>query len=133
MAKVEQGSDQLISVMLVDDNEAVLSSTSTLLEISGYDVCALNSGEKALALLETGFRPDILISDYRLPGLSGIEIIRMAREKLKKTVPAIIVSGDTSAWEIQQNNLENCAVLQKPYLAKQLTDLISGSSVLDDG
>lgn len=129
MNKKTSSPDLQLSIMLVDDNEAVLSSATTLLEISGFDVHALNSGEKAIVLVEKGFRPDILISDFQLPGLSGIEVIRLAREKLEKPIPAIIISGDTTAPEIQNNKLEKCAVLQKPYQAKQLFQLISELSV----
>ena len=113
------------SVLLIDDNEGVLSAMTGLLEISGFDVHAIDSGDKVMALLETGFEPDILITDYRLPSLTGIEIVHLTRKKLDSTIPAIILSGDTSASEIQNHSLEKCAVLQKPCPAETLFDTIS--------
>lgn len=78
-------------IILVDDDQYVLDSTATLLRISGLDVTALDSGEKALAALGAE-RYDLILTDVNMPVMTGIELLRRIREK-DEEIPVILMTA----------------------------------------
>jgi len=66
-------------VLVVDDEPTSRSGLSTLLKSEGFDVRVAEDGYKALAQLPE-FGPDVLLTDLRMPGIDGIELLRKARE-----------------------------------------------------
>ena len=111
-------------ILCIDDNPAVLDSVTMLLDVLGFDVFQAEHGEEAMAHIDGGLRPDIVLSDYRLPGENGIEVVRRIREAMSDELPAIMMSGDTSAQEIRNSELERLEVMSKPVDVKQLMALI---------
>ena len=63
-----------IRILLVDDEQLVLSSLRRLLVREGLSVKTCSSGQEALALLETE-TVDLVLSDHRMPGMSGLEFL----------------------------------------------------------
>ena len=62
-----------MKLVIVDDDDIVLLSLKTIIEASGIEVVATGkSGNDAINLYE-GFKPDILLSDIRMEGMTGIE------------------------------------------------------------
>lgn len=112
-------------VLFVDDNSAVLEATTMFLTIAGVNVYSALAGPEALAHITAGLRPDIIISDYRLPEYNGIEVIHRVRKATVNNLPAILMTGDTSILEIDNDNFNNCVVLQKPVDPDKLISLIS--------
>jgi PAS domain S-box-containing protein len=80
------------TALLVDDEELVRMSTADMLIDLGFEVVEATSGEEALGLIRTGLVPDVLVSDHLMPGISGVDLARAARE-LQPTLPVLIVSG----------------------------------------
>jgi putative two-component system response regulator len=78
-------------IVLVDDDQYVADSTATLLRISGFDVTAVDSGEKALAAL-LGERFDLVLTDVNMPQMTGIELLRCIREK-DEEMPVILMTA----------------------------------------
>jgi DNA-binding NtrC family response regulator len=80
------------TVMIVDDEEMVLTSLSTYLQLeTDYAVVTFTSAEQALAHLRT--QPvDIIVSDFLMPGMDGITFLGKARD-LKPDVPRVILTG----------------------------------------
>ena len=87
-------------VLLVDDDPAIVDATMLLLEGSGVNVHGAMDGDEALALLANGVRPDLLVSDYRLPGYNGVELVRRVQAQGYPDLPVVLMTGDTSAQEI---------------------------------
>ncbi len=112
-------------VLFVDDDPAVLDATTMLLSVCGMKVHSALSGEDALAIVDAGIRPDVILSDYRLPKYNGIEVIDRVRIATGTNLPAILVTGEASTEEIDNNNLSNCNVLQKPVDPDKLIALIN--------
>lgn len=78
-------------IVLVDDDQYVLDSTATLLRISGFDVTAVDSGEKALAVLAVE-KFDLVLTDVNMPIMTGIELLRQIRAK-DEELPVILMTA----------------------------------------
>jgi len=79
-------------VLLVDDDSAVRNALRRVLERRGYQVFACSSGSEALELLAAGGF-DAMVSDVRMPGMSGLKLLRAVREH-DLDLPVILVTGN---------------------------------------
>jgi CheY-like chemotaxis protein len=82
---------QSFRVLLVDDNSHGLAARRSVLEEIGLGVSTASDGSEALQLLERGDY-HLMVTDFRMPGMDGIELIRCARE-IKPDVKVILLSG----------------------------------------
>jgi len=111
-------------VLVVDDEPAVRNVSVQILERAGFVVRSCHSGEASLREIE-GHLPDVIVMDLRMPGMGG----RLAAEAIRKQsakLPIIFCTGfagDAQGW-LQQ--MPNCALLQKPYEAKELIRTVRG-------
>jgi EAL domain-containing protein (putative c-di-GMP-specific phosphodiesterase class I) len=80
------------SVLLVDDDPGVLKMTRRVLERAGHDVVACSSGEEALLALE-GQAFDAMLSDVRMPGVTGMDLLRAVRER-DLDIPVLLMTAD---------------------------------------
>jgi PAS domain S-box-containing protein len=80
------------TALLVDDEELVRISTADMLIDLGFEVVEASSGEEALRLVTDGLVPDVLVSDHLMPGISGVDLARAARE-LHPQLRVLVVSG----------------------------------------
>ncbi len=126
--KASTRSKQEPVVLLIDDDPAIVDATTMLLDSASVKVYSALNGDEALAHVDSGVCPDIVISDYRLPGYNGIEVIRRIRETMVYDLPAVVMTGDTSGKEIEAANLINCTVLHKPIDADHLISLIENAT-----
>ena len=107
-------------VLVVDDAEGIRSYLANLLEIKGYDVDTVEDGRRALALLEGGAAPDVIILDVMMPGIDGIETLRRIRD-FDEEVPVVMLSVVGKATTIVEA-MEIGAVdyLNKPFEEDEL-------------
>lgn len=104
---------ELPRVLLVDDEPAACGELSIFLSRNRYQAFAAGSGEDALELLRAS-APHILITDYRMPGMNGIELMHAARALIPK-LPVILVSGQADVRTVVRALKEDAAdFLQKP-------------------
>ena len=85
------GSEGIPHLLLVDDEPALRALMAERLSERGFEVAEADTGEKALDYLEQ-FAFDILITDLRLPGIDGTQVIQAARERYPGIV-AIVITG----------------------------------------
>ncbi len=91
--------DPRLKVLVVDDNEASAVTLGWAVEAEGYDVRTVLSGQAALDLAKD-FRPDIVLLDLGMPGMSGFDVCRALRNDPDFTHIKIIAQtgwGDESA------------------------------------
>lgn len=69
---------EMVRVLVVDDDEAILSLLGSYLAREGFEVQTAGDGEAALAAARTS-RPDVVVLDVLLPGLDGLEVLRRLR------------------------------------------------------
>jgi len=109
-------------ICIVDDDEWVADSLKSLLETFGYDVQSYNSGADFLA--DDRRRTGCLIIDYHMPGMDGLDVIDHLQKEGAR-IPTILISGrlDTHTKELAAG-LGVASVLEKPFAANRLVDLI---------
>lgn len=111
-----------LSILVLEDDEILRTALTELLERWGINVEAFNAfGNLASHLHEREFRPDLIITDYRLHGgLKGDEVVRDIRAKLGFDAPAIVVTADTDPNVIQGIRDDGFPVLIKPVSPPRL-------------
>ena len=80
-------------ILIVDDDPSQRSLLNSFLRSQGFDTVTADSGERALETLRTG-KFGMMISDVRMPGLSGLETLRLARKE-HATLPVLLVTAFT--------------------------------------
>jgi CheY-like chemotaxis protein/two-component sensor histidine kinase len=103
------------TALLVDDEDLVRVSTADMLVEFGYEVVEASSAEEALRLMGEGLRPDLVVTDHLMPGLSGAELARQARA-LRPGLPVLIVSGYAEVDGVSPD----LPRLTKPFRASEL-------------
>jgi len=114
-------------VLVVEDEVAVLEGMKVLLEGWGAEVIACTATAEAVdATSRLPEGPDLLIVDYRLrEGANGMEAIRALRERFRRDIPAIIVSGSTTPNHLEEAKSMNAHMLLKPVMPAKLRTLIT--------
>lgn len=80
-------------ILIVDDEQDILTYLSTLLEDNGYNTVLAKNGEEALKQMEAAL-PDLITLDISMPGKSGVKFYRdMKADDRWKHIPIIIITG----------------------------------------
>lgn len=80
-------------ILVVEDHDLARRCTTQLLEGLGFEVIPVSQGLEALALIDSGMVPDLLVTDNVMPRMDGLELCSRVRER-GLTFPIIMVSGD---------------------------------------
>jgi CheY-like chemotaxis protein len=109
-----------LKVLLVDDDELIQNSTQAILELLGHQATPARSGEEALALIQAGLRPDLVILDMNMPGLGGAGTLPPLRALMPR-VPVLLATGraDQAAQDLVQAH-PFVSMLSKPFGRKEL-------------
>ncbi|WP_025321734.1 sigma-54-dependent transcriptional regulator [Deferrisoma camini] len=84
--------DDRHTVLVVDDDPGILAYLDSLLSLQGYRVVTAETGEAALARLNNGLRPDVVVLDVMMPGMDGLATLRHLRDR-DPELPVIMLSG----------------------------------------
>jgi CheY-like chemotaxis protein len=109
------------AILLVDDEDLVRVGTSEMLADLGYKVVAANSGAEALRLLRSGEEFDMMITDYLMPGMNGVELV----EEAKRLAPDMIVMLVTGYSTIAEGPGSSLPRLAKPFRQADLAEFVA--------
>lgn len=84
--------ENMNKVMIIDDDEKAVFEIASMLEGQGYTVAAFTSGIHAMKTLEAVQGIDLILTDIRMPGVDGMEILEAA-QKQRRPVPVIVLTG----------------------------------------
>ncbi|BAY27475.1 response regulator receiver, CheY [Calothrix sp. NIES-2100] len=111
----------IVTILIVEDSPSELQLMSYYLTESGYNVILATGAKEALekALLQ---KPDVIVTDVVMPGMSGFELCRyLKKNPVTATVPIVICSSKNQEidrlWAMRQGA---DAYLTKPYTREQL-------------
>lgn len=117
-------------VCLIDDDEAVRDSVGLLLENHEFQVSSFTSAEEFLAQMEDGLDPACVVSDVKMPGLSGLDLQRQLSEQQAK-VPLILITGHGDiAMAVAAVKAGAHDFIEKPFDDQRLLESIE--SALDE-
>ena len=109
-------------LLLVDDDPAVRASLIFSLELEGFAVDAFESCEAVVAST-TLARHACLVLDYRLPGIDGLSLLNLLRER-GETCPAVIITSNPTRTMRLRTIDAGAVLIEKPLLSDSLTTAI---------
>ena len=114
------------TVLVVDDDDGVLSILQHAMSLLGWSVLASNDAEKALTQWSQQIQEiDLLITDLHMPAMNGCELARRIRE-LHPTLPIIFVSGDSgSDVAADTASIPNHRYLKKPFRSSVFMETVT--------
>ena len=108
-------------ILVVDDEQELLTSIKLILSREKMDVVTANCAEEALLAMQQSLTPDLVISDLMMPGIGGLELLKLMRNKMP-TVPVILITAhatlETAIEAIRSGAYD---YLPKPFGPEQLT------------
>ena len=114
------------TIMIVDDSATVLMSFKTYLEAVGFIIETANDGVKALAKLQDGLKPDMMITDINMPNMNGIELIQNVRAlPTFRFMPLLVMTTESQqAKRDEAKKLGATGWVVKPISPATLLDII---------
>ena len=113
------------SVLLVDDDSAVRILMARMLRKAGVqEVTAVPGGLEAIASLQSGYRPDLVILDQNMPGMDGVQTMEAVR-RLEPELPILISSGQPGIKEWDSFRRPGVAIIPKPFTMAEITEKLS--------
>jgi CheY-like chemotaxis protein len=117
------GSGPKPRILIVDDEPSVCAVLVSLLTNLGYEPVAMVDPQAALRLMEVrDSRPDVLITDFAMPHMSGLELIRRGRA-LQPQLKTILASGEIDQPDTPVEARPD-AYLEKPFSTRALAGLL---------
>ena len=111
-------------VLVVDDVDLLREFTKAFLETTGLTVLLAGSGVEAVKVLETETEPvDLVLTDYNMPGMNGVELIEQVAARWPK-IKFVLASGYLEGTTRQRILASGASILSKPYDLNDASDLV---------
>jgi DNA-binding response OmpR family regulator len=116
----------MAKVLVVDDEPNIVLSLEFLMQQAGFEVKTAEKGETALELVAS-FKPDLLLLDISLPGISGFEVLETLRDQDEfKQLPIIMLTAHGREVEKEKGlALGADDYVTKPFSTRQLVDKVT--------
>ncbi|MCU1281593.1 MAG: response regulator [bacterium] len=113
-------------VLVVEDDEDIRADLTAILRVKGFDVDEAANGREALAQLQRGARPCVIVLDLMMPVMNGWELrAAMRGDPALGAIPVIVVSGKGRIAPDEAQTLAPAAVLVKPFELSELLELVA--------
>ncbi len=116
--------DKKINLLLVDDEEQFLDSMQKRLEVRGFNVMAVNSGEKAIAAAREN-PIDVALVDLKMPGIDGEKTLQTLKEEHEWMEVVILTGHGSIDSAIECGKSGAYSYLQKPCEFEKLLEVLS--------
>jgi len=114
----------MAKILIVDDETGIVDEIKDFFEEEGFEVHTADSGEDGIEMVQS-VQPDLMILDMKLPDISGIEVLKVAKEKSPHT-KVIVVTGYVDQSLIDKaEELGRDSFLQKPFNLTFLIDEVN--------
>jgi CheY-like chemotaxis protein len=109
-------------ILFVDDDEKIRTMAHALLAAQGYKVLCAVDGFDGLSTLKQSL-PDVIISDLRMPNMSGFEFLSVVRKRFPH-IPVIAISGEFSGVDVPESVLADAFFEKGQYSPEELLQKI---------
>src|SRR3972149_11319781 len=106
-------------ILVIDDDDAVRESMQRMLRAAGYTVQTAASGEEGLAMARGGAF-DVILSDMRMPGISGVDVLRQLREQRVDSSFIVMTGFGTVDTAVESMKLGAVEFVEKPFFRHEL-------------
>lgn len=110
--------------MLVDDAPDVLVVVGAFLRSGGFDVIRAHGAEAALDIIRRDEPLDVLVTDYDMPGMSGLDLVRRAAD-LRPGLPALVITAFAADLALAAGRQPGVVMLAKPFARTDLLNAVS--------
>ena len=108
------------TILIVDDDPLMRSTVQRALRQKRVDVACAENGQKALDMLSSGLRPNLILLDIDMPKMNGLEVLsQLKQDPTLAPIPVVIISGALPNIEPNVARL-----LPKPFRLSELFDLL---------
>ena len=108
-------------ILVVDDNPAVNDILCQLCSFLGHDTVTAQNGAEGLALVQVDTRIALVFTDFKMPIMDGVEMLRRLKE-LRPAIPVVLITGSILEEDLQPEQTGFDAVVGKPF---ELTTIAS--------
>lgn len=120
-----RGAVRMKTILLIDDEPEVLEYLSEILRRHRYALSPMQDGPSALNLIRQGAFIDLVITNYRMPGMDGLQFVRQLRQVLP-VVPVLMLTGDGCLESYcLASSLGVSTYVTKPIRAKELGRVVA--------
>jgi len=113
-------------ILVADDETHILHVVSLKLRNAGFNVLTARDGQEALELAQTE-HPDLIITDYHMPQLSGLELCqRLKQDPNTRDIPAIMLTA--RGYHLEPHDTQQSGILRmlsKPFSPRQLLTTVN--------
>jgi DNA-binding response OmpR family regulator len=113
------------TVLVVEDEADIMLTLRLTLQVEGYRVVGVSTGEEALAYFGAS-PPDLTVLDIGLPGIDGLEVVRQLRANPKHSEAKLIISSAHASGDVRRltEALGCSAYLTKPFSTEELIQTV---------
>lgn len=105
-------------VLIVDDEQHIVSLLSMTMRKNGYEVLTANNGHRALELI-AAFKVDLMVVDQTMPGMTGVELA----DHVGDTMPVLMVTARPTMTRDEHEHIDD--VIHKPFSPMELVSRVS--------
>lgn len=114
------------TVLCIEDNKTNMLLVSRIVEAEGYDLLRAEDGPSALAILQEGEKPDLILLDVNIPGIHGLDLARMIKEDERLAhIPLIATTANVLVGDKERCLEAGCdEYLPKPLDIRRLRQVM---------
>ncbi|WP_445249585.1 ATP-binding protein [Microcoleus sp. OTE_8_concoct_300] len=122
LAKSEFRESERLKILVVDDEPINIHVIINSLSREKYDITQASNGLEALNLIQSGFKPDLILLDVMMPQMTGYEVCREVRKKYSPLeIPILMLTAKNQTTDlVEAFNLEANDYVTKPFIKKEL-------------
>ena len=114
-----------LNILWVDDNEAIRTNASLMLDMMGHQTHTASSGKQAIQLMQSN-QYDVVFSDIGMPEMNGWQLAEYISEQFNQSITVIIVSGWGAEINEEQSKKHNVlSVISKPFDMNQIESILN--------
>jgi len=111
------------SILIVDDETLTLNNLKKALEKEGYEIYLADTGERALEIIDK-LKPNLILLDLMLPGISGLEVLKKIKEKGNETIVIMMTAYEILEKAVEAMKLGAYDYILKPFKISDLKNTI---------